>query len=97
MNRETKRLMERQGQVDAEGNPTRAPRPAPAARVPQERTSAPQYVREVRGELKKVGWPTRDEVKNYSAVVLATLVIMSALVFIYDFVFAKGLLFLIDR
>ena len=97
MNRETKRLMERQGQVDAEGNPTRAPRQAPAARVAQERTSALQYVREVRGELKKVGWPTRDEVKNYSAVVLVTLVIMSALVFAYDFVFAKGLLFLIDR
>ncbi len=97
MNRETKRLMERQGQVDAEGNPTRAPRQVPAARVAQERTSAPQYLREVRGELKKVGWPTRDEVKNYSAVVLVTLIIMSALVFLYDSVFAKGLLFLIDR
>jgi preprotein translocase subunit SecE len=95
VNRETKRMLERQGSVDATGNPVRAPRSAPAARP--ERTPPAQYVREVQAEMKKVSWPSRPEVKNYTGVVLGTLVLMTALTFAYDSLFAKSLLYILDR
>ncbi len=97
MNRETKRLLQRQGAVDETGVPVRAPRSQPAPKAAEERTPPMQYVREVQGELKKVNWPTRDEIKNYSIVVLVTLVVMTAITFVFDYSFSKGVLFLFDR
>ena len=89
-------MMQRQGQVDADGSPARreAPRP-PAQRVAtKERIGPPEYVRQVRAELRKVAWPTRAEVINYSIVVLVALVLLTALIFGLDYVFAKAVIFL---
>ncbi len=96
MNRETKRLLQRQGAVDAAGNPVRATRTA-APKAATERTPPRQYLGEVAAELRKVVWPTRDEIKNYTVVVLAMLAIMTAITFGFDYVFAKFVLFLFDR
>ncbi len=96
MNREMKRMMQRQGQVDSDGSPTRreAPRP-PAARVAtKERIGPSEYARQVRGELRKVAWPTRAEVINYSIVVLMALLLLTAIIFGLDYVFAKAVIFL---
>ena len=97
MNRETKRMLQRQGQVDAEGNPARAkaqPRKQPN---PQEaRTSPAQFVREVRGELRKVAWPTKQEVVKYSTVVLLTVVLLTLFIFGLDYAFGEAVLFLFD-
>ena len=96
MNREMKRMMQRQGQVDSDGSPTRreAPRP-PAARVAtKERIGPSEYARQVRGELRKVAWPTRAEVINYTIVVLIALVLLTAIIFGLDYVFAKAVIFL---
>ena len=98
MNREMKRMMQRQGQVDADGSPTRkeAPRP-PAARVAtKERIGPSEYARQVRAELRKVAWPTRNEVINYSLVVLITLALLITLIFFLDLAFAKSVLWLFD-
>ena len=95
MNRETKRMLQKQGSVNADGTPVRAPRQAPAA--PAERVSPSRYFVEVRSEMKKVAWPTRAQVKNYTAVVVATLAIMTLLTFGYDAVFAKVVLFLLGQ
>ena len=54
-----------------------------------ERTKPAQFVREVRAELRKVTWPTRDEVIRLSIVVLITLVVFTALVFGLDTLFAE--------
>ena len=97
VNRETKRLLQRQGQVGADGQPARRERTAPAAPVQKERTPPGQFIGEVRSELKKVAWPTRPEVMNYTVVVLITLVVMTALTFGFDFIFAKSVLFLFER
>jgi preprotein translocase subunit SecE len=89
MNRETRRMLQKQGQMTADGSPTtrtRERRPAPAPR-PQEREkrSGPlQFLREVRGELRKVVWPTRSEVINYSIIVLVCLIILTAFVAAQD-------------
>ncbi|HEV2810474.1 MAG TPA: preprotein translocase subunit SecE [Acidimicrobiales bacterium] len=82
--------------MDSEGSPTRreAPRP-PAARVAtKERIGPSEYARQVRGELRKVAWPTRPEVINYTIVVLIALVLLTSIIFGLDYVFAKAVIFL---
>ena len=97
MNREMKRMMQRQGQVDADGTPTRREppaRPAAARAATKERVGPSEYARQVRGELRKVAWPTRAEVINYSIVVLVALVLLTILIFGLDWAFGKAVIFL---
>jgi preprotein translocase subunit SecE len=90
MNREQKRAAQRAGQVNADGSPsTTRDRRAPAQRLKTERTKPTDFVREVRGELKKVSWPNRPEVKRYSTIVFIALVIFTAFVFALDFIFER--------
>ena len=91
-----KRLMQRQGQVDADGSPTRkeAPRPPASRTATKERIGPAEYARQVRAELRKVAWPTRAEVINYSIVVLIALLLLTALIFGLDYVFGKAVIFL---
>ncbi|MDQ3679606.1 MAG: preprotein translocase subunit SecE [Actinomycetota bacterium] len=98
MNRQTKRLMQRQGQLGEDGSPAAARRQAtrPAPKPASERTSPATFLREVRGELRKVAWPSRGEVVNYSTVVLFTLVVLIGLIFVLDYAFAKSVLFLFE-
>ena len=49
---------------------------------------AGKYVREVRAELKKVVWPTRKEMVNYTIAVFVAVLFISALIGIVDSVFA---------
>ena len=92
MNRETKRMLQRQG---AARRPTARPRgarrsAATRARPGQgERTAPGQFLREVRGELRKVAWPTRAEVIRYSIIVLIAVVVLTAFIFVLDYVFAR--------
>jgi preprotein translocase subunit SecE len=103
MNRQTKRYLQRQGQLGPDGTaesaPRRAPAPRPMARPEVAKRGnvlqrSQQFVHEVNVELRKVAWPTRAETLNYSAVVLITLVILITLIFILDTGFAKAALFL---
>ena len=98
MNRQTKRLMQRQGQLGTDGSPAPVRRQPtrPTPKPPSERTSPLAFLREVRAELRKVAWPSRREVVNYSTVVLLTLVVLIALIFVLDYAFAKSVLFLFE-
>jgi preprotein translocase subunit SecE len=96
VNREQKRLAQRQGQ-DPEGEaPPR--RSAPPPRRPQKRDPfrPGQFVREVRSELRQVAWPNRSEVINYTTVTLVTLITLMALIFLLNYAFAKGVLWLFN-
>ncbi len=42
------------------------------------------YLKNVRSELKRVVWPTKSEVINYSLVVVATLIFFGVLIYIVD-------------
>jgi preprotein translocase subunit SecE len=98
MNRQTKRMMQRQGQIGSDGQPAARKRSAPAAPRPKrERTSPRQFLREVRDELRKVAWPTRSEVINYSVIVLITLVVLTALISGLDYLFGEAILALFER
>jgi len=94
VNRQTKRMMAKQG-----SDKPRAPErrtPAPQKEGNKERTGARQYFSEVRGELKKVAWPTRKEVINSTLVVLIAVVVMTTLIFGFDYLSGKFVLFLFD-
>lgn len=98
MNREQKRAAQRAGQVNADGSPvsTRERRAPAQQRLNQERTKPRQFVREVRGEMKKVNWPTREVVIRYSIIVLVSLVIFTLFVFGADYLFEKIFHFIIN-
>lgn len=98
MNRETKRLMKKQGQLSEDGSPKAEKRQAPSPNAPREpRTKPRQFVREVNAELRKVAWPTRLETINLSIIVLIFLVIMTALIAGFDYGFSKAVLVIIDQ
>jgi preprotein translocase subunit SecE len=88
LNRQTKRQMKKGGETQAPAE-RRRPAPPPPHR---ERTTAKVFVREVRGELKKVAWPTKAEVVTSTIVVLMAVIVMTLLIFGLDYVFAKGVL-----
>jgi preprotein translocase subunit SecE len=90
VNRETKRMMQRQG-ADKPRAPEKRQRPA-AQQVKSDRTSPTQFFSEVRSELRKVAWPTKQEVINSTIVVLICVVIMTTLIFCFDWASAKAVL-----
>jgi preprotein translocase subunit SecE len=98
MNREQKRQLRRQGELAEDGTHIPRSRDAarPAPRPASERTSPRQFFREVRGELRKVAWPSRDEVVRYSIIVLVTVVLLTAFVNLVDYVSTEAILFLFD-
>jgi preprotein translocase subunit SecE len=85
LNREQKRNLRRMGAVDEKGAPTRVQRTAGPKST---RVGPAQYMREVRDEMRKVAWPTTDEIVRYSIVVIITVILYTALVSGADFVFA---------
>jgi preprotein translocase subunit SecE len=93
VNRQTKRLMQRQG-GDKPRAPEKRQRPQPAPK--RERTTPREYLSEVRGELRKVAWPTRREVVNSTIIVLICVTIMTSLIFGFDYFSAKLVLFLFE-
>ena len=95
MNRQMKRMMQKQGQLAPDGSPARQEAPRPSSRPPtKERVGAAEYFRQIRAELRKVAWPTRPEVVRYSIVVLVALVLLTGLIFGLDYLFGKGVIFL---
>ena len=92
MNRQTKRLMQKQG-ADRPGQQQRRPQPAP---VQREKVGPRQYLGEVKAELRKVAWPTRKEVINSTIVVLIAVVVMTSLIFLFDLASSNFVLWLFD-
>ncbi len=47
-----------------------------------------KYLKETRAELRKVSWPTRQEVLNLTLIVVGFTIFMAALLGIIDYIFA---------
>jgi preprotein translocase subunit SecE len=56
-----------------------------------------QYIRETRAELRKVVWPTREEAINLTAIVVGTIVVMSAFFGVVDYILTQLFRLLINR
>jgi preprotein translocase subunit SecE len=98
MNRQQRRYLQKQGEMSADGAPV-ATRERSTKRAPspkEQRASPRQFVHEVRSELRKVVWPTRSELINYSIVVLLTIVVLTAIVGGLDWLFGEAVLRLYD-
>jgi preprotein translocase subunit SecE len=93
MNRQTKRMMQKQGSDKPRAADKRAPAPAPHK---EKRIGPGEYIGEVRAEMRKVAWPTRKEVINSTIIVLIAVVVMTTLIFLFDYGSAKFVLFLFD-
>ena len=96
MNREQKRMLQRQGEVDADGEPIRQRRQQQQQRSAEERTGVVQFGREVRAELRKVAWPSRSETGNYTTVVIITIIAITLVVAGLDWIFSASVLELFD-
>ncbi len=48
-----------------------------------------QFLRDVRIEMKKVIWPSRQEVINYTLVVLITVTVVTSFILVLDLVLSK--------
>ncbi len=97
MNRQQKRQLQRMGAVNEAGAPVRTQPTPKTARPKEERTSPRQFLHEVRAELRKVAWPTKEEVRNYSIIVLVTVVLFTTFVAVLDYLFGTGSLWLFQR
>ena len=94
-----KRMMQRQGQIEADGSPATRRTPPPRNRpVPQTETSVfgriAEFFREVRSELRQVAWPTRKEVANSATIVFLVLVVLVSVIFLLNDAFSHFVIFL---
>jgi preprotein translocase subunit SecE len=75
--------------VTGPGTPARAPMPLAGAGGRRGRGNPFDFVRDVRGELRKVAWPNQRETVNLTAVVIAFSVIVGLSLGGIDFVFQE--------
>jgi len=80
MNRQVKRQMAKQG-----GDRPRPPQGRSPANPQTEPTTPRSYLKEVQGEMKRVAWPPRAEIMNSTVIVVIGVVIMTALIFGFDY------------
>ena len=93
MNREFKRRMKREERAQQRAQMRgRAPIPVQGQQQRRERVGVRQYLREIQTELRRVIWPTPQEVITYSVVVVVVVSVLTAVVFGLDYVFFKGVL-----
>jgi preprotein translocase subunit SecE len=91
MNRQAKRMMQRQKATGQDRLEAMRQRRAVAAERGK-RTPPRQFIKEVALELKKVNWPTRQEMIAYTVVVLVAVVFLTSLVFAMDLGFSKAII-----
>jgi len=56
-----------------------------------------QYIKETRGELNHVAWPTRTQTFTYAAIVMILSVLVSLYLGVFDYVFTNALGEAIER
>jgi preprotein translocase subunit SecE len=84
MSRESDRRAEREARRTAD-------QPSAASEAPSDkRTSPVEFVGEVRNELRKVAWPGRKEVFNYTVVVLIVSTLLTLAVWGMDEVIRRA-------
>ena len=105
-NRQIRRLQEAEERrrKNESGGQSRAQRRAAAlqarAQEPSERRSIParlkDYLHEVRVELRKVTWPTREQMIAFTSVTLITSAVLTVVVFGFDVAAKEFILWLVE-
>lgn len=55
-----------------------------------------EYIKDTKGELKHVVWPTRNQILLYTIIVIVLSLILSYFLGVFDFIFSKGLTKLLE-
>ena len=63
----------------------------------KERTGIRQFFHEVRAELKKVTWPSLEELQTYTIVVFGVSTALTLYIFALDWMFTRGVLFFLEN
>ena len=87
-----RRSAARAGVSETKGAATPKRAAATAVKKPNIFARLGRFLREVVAELRKVIWPTRNQMVTYTIVVIVFVVFMVALVGVLDLLFAKGVL-----
>lgn len=61
------------------------------SRIRESFDRAGKFLREVRAELKKVIWPTRRETMVFTSVVVVSVAIVAAIIWVFDSILSFGL------
>jgi preprotein translocase subunit SecE len=91
MNRQAKRMMQRQKATSQDRMEAMRQRRSVTTER-KKRTPPRQFLKDVRQELKKVNWPSREEMIAYTVVVLVAVVVLTAVVFGMDVALSKAIL-----
>jgi preprotein translocase subunit SecE len=59
------------------------------AQAVKEPNAVVRYYRETVGELRKVTWPTWIEARNLTMIVLVVIIVMAAILGLFDYLFAE--------
>ena len=106
MNREMRRLQDReerrQKKQDAQGGKVSRKAAAMQSRpVAEERKPLFRrlggYLHEVRMELRKVTWPTQEQMIAFTTVTVITSVVLTGVIFGFDIVVKKAVFWLLDQ
>ena len=54
------------------------------------------FIDDVRAEFKKISWPTRNELKSHTWIVIVFICMLGAIVFLYDQVLIRALRLVMD-
>lgn len=105
MNREMRRLMEREERIQKSEKGNGAKRRAPS--VPPKGPGAPErkplwrrlitFLHDVRQELKKVNWPSREQMIAFTTVTLITTVVLTLVIFGLDILMKEAVISLLQR
>ena len=99
MNREMRRLVEREERRQKQTSSRRAPSDRtgkPAEQKPSLWQRLAIFFREVRTELRRVQWPTREQMIAFTSVTLITTTAVTLIVFAFDVVLKEGILWLLQ-
>jgi preprotein translocase subunit SecE len=103
MNREMRRLVEREErrqkqtqQQRRQAARTKRPAGKPAEQKPSLLQRLGIFLREVRTELRRVQWPTREQMIAFTSVTLITTTAVTLIVFAFDVVLKEGILWLLQ-
>jgi preprotein translocase subunit SecE len=74
---------------------------APVKKSAEKKVSKPsnrlsRYLRETRGELRKVTWPTREESWRLTLIVLGVSLVMSVFLWVFDTIFSNSIQFALE-
>lgn len=75
---------------------TRAAKKSFSGRSDKQSNPVSRYLRETRGELRKVTWPTREESWRLTLIVLGVSLVMAAFLWAFDTMFSSAIRFLIE-